>query len=232
MLTVYTIAFNEEIILPYMIKWYRQRFPECRIVVYDNYSEDNTEKIALDNDCKVVKFGKKGELSNSAFLHVKNNCWKTANTNWVLVCDVDEMLDITEEDLKKEERKGVSIIKSKGWDVVNMKDDFNIDSMDCGCNSPGYSKNYLFDRSKINEINYDPGCHTAKPYGFVKYSDKEYNLFHKRYVNTDFLIQRYKQYNKRRSEEDIKYGWAAHYAAKESEIRKEIEEKRKHCQKI
>ena len=55
MITIYTIAYNEEVMLPFMIKWYRERFPECKIVVYDNFSTDKTEEIALSNDCQVVK---------------------------------------------------------------------------------------------------------------------------------------------------------------------------------
>jgi hypothetical protein len=81
-------------------------------------------------------------------------------------------------------------------------------------------------------MNYEPGCHTANPVGYVHYSEKEYNLYHKRYVNTQFLIDRYKEYNKRRSKEDLEYGWGIHYASKEEEIRQDIELKRKYCVKI
>ena len=94
MITIYTITYNEEVVLPYFITWYRNRFPDCRIVVYDNYSTDNTEKIALEHNCEVIKYDTNNQLSDSKYLEIKNNCWKTANTDWVIVCDCDEFLDV------------------------------------------------------------------------------------------------------------------------------------------
>jgi len=35
-MTIYTITYNEELMLPYFIRHYRLRFPNCKIVVYDN----------------------------------------------------------------------------------------------------------------------------------------------------------------------------------------------------
>ena len=232
MITIYTIAYNEEIMIPHFIKWYKERFPSCKIIIYDNYSTDNTEKIALENGCKVIKYDTKNQLSNSKYLEIKNNCWKSADTDWVFVGDVDEMLNINELQLHQEMLKGTTIIKSKGWDVVNLKNDLDIENMDCGCNSPRYSKNYMFNKSEITEMNYEPGCHKSNPLGFVQYSEREYNLYHKRYVNAQFLIDRYREYNKRRSPEDVKYGWGIQYTSDEQKIINEIADKRKHCQKI
>lgn len=231
-ITIYTITYNEEIMLPFFIKWYKERFPNCKIVVYDNYSTDNTEKIALDNDCKVIKYDTNNQLSDSKFLEIKNNCWKESNTNWVIVCDCDEHLDINEEDLKEEERNKVTIISTKGYDVVNMNENYQIDKMNCGCNSPGYSKKILFNKDKIKEINYLPGCHIANPKGDVVFSYKVYNLLHKMYVNTDFLLKKYERNSKRLSAENIKNGWSYHYKKKKEELVKEIQLKRDTCIKI
>lgn len=232
MLTIYTIAYNEEIMLPFMIKWYRERFSDCKIVVYDNYSTDNTEKIALENNCTVIKYDSNNEIRDDLYLEIKNNCWKTANTNWVLVCDVDEFLDINEDDLKNEESIQTTIIKSKGYDIVNLEDNYNIDNMNCGCNNPGYSKNYLFNKLNIEEINYTPGCHTSNPVGKIKYSEKVYNLFHNKYINVDYLIEKHKVYAKRLSNTNKQHGWGNHYFIKETIIREDFLQKRIHCKPI
>jgi len=63
--------------LPFMIKWYRERFPNCLIIVYDNESTDRSVQIALENNCKVISYSTNNQLSDSKYLEIKNNCWKT-----------------------------------------------------------------------------------------------------------------------------------------------------------
>ena len=99
MITIYTICFNEELILPFFVKWYRKKFPNCRIIIYDNYSTDSTEKIALQNNCQVIKYDSNNQIRDDLYLNIKNNCWKDAETDWVLVCVVDELLDINQTQL-------------------------------------------------------------------------------------------------------------------------------------
>ena len=64
MITIYTIAYNEEMILPFFIVWYRDRFPDCKIIVYDNYSTDNTKQVALNDNCEVIYYKNDIELIN------------------------------------------------------------------------------------------------------------------------------------------------------------------------
>ena len=94
-ITIYTMAFNEELLLPYMIKHYRSRFPNCNIVVYNNNSTDNTKQIAESNNCEVIFYNTNNQVNDDMLRNLKNNCWKTALTDWVVVCDVDEMLNIS-----------------------------------------------------------------------------------------------------------------------------------------
>jgi glycosyltransferase involved in cell wall biosynthesis len=120
MVTIFTVAYNEEIMLPFFIKWYRKRFPNCRIVVYDNESTDDTVKIALENNCEVITYCTNNQLSDSKYLEIKNNCWKDATTDWVLVCDVDEMLDIN---FKNLENCKYDIIQGKGFEMCGEGED-------------------------------------------------------------------------------------------------------------
>ena len=58
------MAYNEAVLLQFMINHYRIRFPDCNIVIYDNQSTDDTKKIALENGCEVVEFNSNGEVND------------------------------------------------------------------------------------------------------------------------------------------------------------------------
>src|SRR3989344_130794 len=113
MITVYTLAYNEQLLIQFMIDHYRARFPGCTIVVYDNMSTDNTVKIAHVNNCKVIPFDTNNQYQESRQVQIRNDCWKKAKTDWVLVCDMDELLDIYEAELKTEEESSATIIRTE-----------------------------------------------------------------------------------------------------------------------
>ena len=219
MITIYTIAYNEEVMLPFMIKWYRERFPECKIVVYDNFSTDKTEEIALSNDCQVVKYDSNNQIRDDLYLEIKNNCWKTAETDWVLICDVDEFLDIQESDLINETS---TIITSEGWNMINTQPNPNLELKDIkwGTRAKQYDKAYLFNKKFIKEIRYSAGCHSCNPSGKIKYSSNLYKLFHFKAISEDYMIQRHTSFAKRMSEKKNKNGWGVHYFDTEETIRR------------
>ena len=216
MITIYTIAYNEEVILPFMIKWYRDRFPECKIIVYDNFSSDKTEEIALSLDCEVIKYDSGDQVRDDLYLEIKNNCWKQAKTDWVLICDSDEFFDINQEQLQEEH---CSIILSKGYNMVNLEDDLIFDNIKFGIRAKQYDKYYLFNKSKVKEINYEAGCHSANPKGEIKFSKNTYNLLHYTMLSEQYLIDRYKRNFERLSKENKINGWGVHYKESEQTIK-------------
>jgi glycosyltransferase involved in cell wall biosynthesis len=232
MITVYAVAYNESHIIKFMIDHYRHRFPKCKIIVYDNYSSDNTAQIAKDNGAEIIKFQTGNTFSDSKHLEIKNNCWKESSTDWVLMCDTDEMLDISEEQLIEEEKLNSTIITSDGCNMVNMEDNFDLSNIKFGSKFELYSKQYLFNKKFIKEINYAPGCHTSNPIGTIKYSSKSYLALHYALINPDFMVARYKQNAARMSKENIKNGWGAHYFLSEEEIRKNFQTHRNNAIRI
>lgn len=214
-LTIYTICFNEQFILPFFIKWYRDRFPNCKIIIYDNYSTDNTVKIALENNCEVRQYDTGGKLSDSKYLEIKNNCWKDANTDWVIVCDADEFLEIKPEDLNTDQ----TLYKSKGYNMCNVENLDNVLDIKHGIEAVQYDKVICFNKLYIKEINYTPGCHSCNPKGDVIYTPKRPKLLHMKFINEDLLVDKYKLYASRLSDENIKNSWGYHYSSKEQEIR-------------
>lgn len=219
MITVYTVSYNEELKLKFFIDHYRSRFPKCKIIIYDNLSTDNTVNIANNNDCEIVSFDTNNQFQDRKHMDIKNNCWKTSLTDWVLTCDVDELLDINEEQLKEEEFKESTIIKSEGYHMVNMEDNLDLLNMRYGARAPMHDKAYLFNKKFITDINYEAGCHVSNPIGTIKFSDSAYRAYHYHFVNENLSIEKYKLYASRLSPENIKNNWGYHYLYTIEQIR-------------
>ena len=232
MITIYTLCYNEELMLPYFIAHYRAMFPGCRIVVYDNESTDKTAAIALANNCEVVSYSTKNKLSDSTYLEIKNNCWKNAKTDWVLVADCDELCCITENMLRSEAGFGATVILFNGYNMVNMQDDMNIIGISHGVRAPSYDKKYCFNKKHIPEIKYDMGCHTAQPIGVVNVSAGSYVCMHYKYINPDYMIKRHALFASRLSDENRLKGYGGHYLNTALQIRNEFREARKQAIKI
>lgn len=232
MITVFTLAYNEELQLPQLINHYRSKFPDCQIVVYDNMSTDNTVNIAKNNNCTVISYDTNNQIVDSKYLEIKNNCWKTATTDWVLICDVDELVNISQEDLIEEDRKNTSIVRFRGFNMVNMEDNTDVASIKYGVRCAPYDKYYLFNKKFIQEINYTPGSHTANPVGIISYSTKIYDAYHFNFVNLQLSIDKYKQYASRLSPENIEKKWGSHYFFTKEQIKEEFNSLRNRAIKV
>lgn len=130
-MTVYVLTYNEALMLPFFIAHYRRNFPGCRIVVYDNGSDDDTVDIAVESGCLVSFNNTNGQLDDIRYLEIKNNCWKAdlpaditlrncPAKEWVIIADCDELLDVNAADIAYEESVGTTLIKGKGYNMVNM----------------------------------------------------------------------------------------------------------------
>ena len=222
MITIYVLAYNEEFFIPHMIKHYRDRFPSCHIVVYDNMSTDKTAEIAKSHNCEIIPYDTGDTIRDSKYLEIKNNCWKRAGTNWVLVCDMDELLDIDSTQLLMEENVGTTIISTEGYNMVDVDGVFSDDIANIvyGARSISYDKSCLFDKRYVQEINYRPGCHECSPVGKkLVYSNTNYKLYHYHAINLAMLKPKFNRNRNRLSQENVKNGWGVHYSYTDSEIK-------------
>ena len=230
-ITIYTLTYNEEVLIEFFIKHYKKNFPNCQIVVFDNESTDNTKKIALDNGCEVITYTTENTLSDIDYLQIKNNCWKDSNTDWNIVCDCDELISITEGELKNEELNGTMVIKPKGYSLMNYDDNIILDNLKMGFRDVGFDKCVLFNKKYIKEINYSIGCHTCNPTTHdgvhTKFNVIEYKLLHYKYLHPDYTVNRHKMFGERLSDENKKRGWGIHYQFTSNSIREYYEDKRK-----
>ena len=121
----------------------------------------------------------------------KNNIWKNSDADWIIVCDIDELLETSMNDLLSLQ-ESVNVIKTQGYNMIDVTlDDLPIEQLTYGAPSEGYSKSVMFKNKSITEINYLGGAHTAYPSPDPVYSDNIYKLLH--YKKQNFSLKNLKQ---------------------------------------
>jgi glycosyltransferase involved in cell wall biosynthesis len=233
----FIIAWNEAEIIQMTINHYREVWGAA-ITLFDNYSDDGTDKIAEAMGCNIIKYGTPGVLDDETYLQIKNNCWKESKADWVIVCDADEILMPsfrinddggirirTIKDISSAlENTFCTIIKPTGWDVYSdsmPRDTFS--EITTGYEYDNYAKCIMFRPDQIKEINYRPGAHKCDPVGNVIYTRKEdFILMHYRCIGgIERKLARNRAYQPRLSKTNLKKGYGGHYLYKESEVRQE-----------
>jgi hypothetical protein len=208
-ITLYFINWNDSFYLPFIAKHYGQF---ChKIVMYDNYSTDESVKIAQSLGFEVRYFGRKGELNDQHYLDIKNNCWKEerSKSDFVIVCDADEFLcNPTGHKLGK-------LPSVKGFDMYsNDLSKESIFDIKTGFESVNYSKQIIFS-PLINDINYVHGCHVNK--ATERTTPSELTMFHYRSIGgVNRLISRHYDYMKRMSIFNKRYKMGFHYASSQA----------------
>lgn len=224
-ISIYVLSYNEIHKMKFMIDHYRSRFSDCHIVVYDNGSNDGSPKIAQNNGCEVIDYShlSGGTLNDGLHSRLKSQIWKDAKTDWVISADLDELLDITEDEIKQEENLGTTIIKTEAYTLVNLTDDYDLSTMKYGIRDGGYDKKICFNKKFIKDINFGVGSHSANPVGTAKISDKTYYIHHYRDLNPEHCVKKAQATTQRLSAENRRYGWGIQCTRSEDELRKDYE---------
>lgn len=241
----YALAYNEEIILPHFIKHYKQ-FCD-KIVIYDNMSTDNTKQIALDNGCDVISWeAVNGGLNDNAYIHIKSNCYKKERENfdWVFTVDSDELyshengVDGLLSCLEKYKKSGITLPKVKGYNMVGFSEsNLDISKITFGVEDISYSKRCLFD-PKIN-MSWSWGCHPLQSQsilnsidGVVESVNEEILLYHYKYINLSYVINRHSCYAKRLSLFNKSMNLGFHYNYSEDTLRAEYDSLKQRAVKV
>jgi glycosyltransferase involved in cell wall biosynthesis len=209
MITIFILCYNEEVLLPHTVNHYKKYLPQCNIVIYDNKSTDNSVEIAKSLGCSIISWNSNDEIDDYRYLFIKNNCWKK-ELGWVIVCDMDEWLCVTQDDLMKEQNKNTIILSIHGYNMIGESKDVRLTDIDLheikkSVYFPDENKSLCFYRPAIREINYNLGAHICNPIlntnGF--YSKKIYINKHMNYLGLPFfmdkMIKRYERSARMRS---------------------------------
>jgi len=199
---VYTIAYNEELMMPYFLRHY-STFAD-KIVVYDNDCTDNTIDIVKSCntvDTEIKKLDSNGEFNDYVNAKIYSNCYKKSakDYDWIIVVDADEFIynkDIRTL-LENYNKASITLPKIVGYDMISMSflqtEKQIYDVIKTGIITDGTQKQCVFS-SKIN-LQYTVGRHKiihAYPDSLVKTSETtDIKLLHYSALGVDYI--RYKR---------------------------------------
>jgi glycosyltransferase involved in cell wall biosynthesis len=190
--------------LPQTLKHYRTRFPESEIYLVDNYSTDNSCKIAEEAGCKIIKYDTNNEHDEGILLRVRSHIYKDyVSEGWVIMCDMDEWLDMTEEELIEEDSKGVTVITTQGVNMVGESklsdfSDISLFDLKMGFLDDDFSKKICFKYPAVS-MEYWYGAHKSWPIGNAVFSEKSYYMRHYNYLGAEYLVDKYRRRYERNS---------------------------------
>jgi hypothetical protein len=170
---------------------------------------------------EIKQFESSNCQNEDTMMYIRNNIWNDVTSGWVIMCDMDEWLEITENDLINEEEKGTTIITTNGCNIVGNSKTIDLSDIDLftlneGVYSDNFSKKILFKVPDV-KINFWWGAHTCSPTGNVKYSERIYTLKHMNYLGLDYLVEKHrKRYDRN---ELMRYkGMNIHYSNKKEKV--------------
>ena len=228
-ITCFFIGFNIQDTIHLTISHYKQF---ChRVVYFDNFSTDLSRDIAEQLGAEVRLFGKAGILDDQAYLDIKLHCWKTDDSDLVIVCDDDEIL------LHPPRASEATIYKTQGYGMYS--NDFPKErwtEIMSGVKDDQYSKLCIFNPKAVTDIGYVFGCHgyQTKPKGKLFWGSEVLPLLHyNRVGGVDRQLQRHRMYNEKEwGEANKKYNLAHHYKESEQHKRKYFAEQLAKCETL
>ncbi len=217
---VYSICYNEEIIIPYFIRHYKQ-FAR-NIIIYNNSSTDSSVELLKNNDVDIRTLDTGGVFSENALMYVRNNCWKGSDADWVIVCDMDEFIyqpnileylnntEYTHMFARGYEMMSETMPSTSGQIYDEIKTGYPTDEFYSYNIYPNWKSNYskgcIFKPSDIIDINFGPGSHYCNPTGNFKTNVKimsndagpvrfptienDIKLLHYKYLSREYVISK------------------------------------------
>lgn len=220
----YTLAYNEERMIRFWLAHY-SRFAS-KLVVYDNYSTDNTVEIVRSYpNTEIRKYDTNNKVIDMAMLKIKNECYKEARgkADYVIVGDVDELLyheDMTGF-LERCLQDGVTLPSVAGFEMVGThvpETGLLTDHITNGAVCMLETKQIVF--SPRLDMNFSVGAHACSPLGSVKQSSDHAKLLHYKFVSLPYVLENYRRLGSRLSADNLRRGLGVHYLASKEEIEK------------
>jgi len=214
---LYAICWNEEKIIPFFLQHYNEFVDHYYI--YDNYSDDATDSLlAAQSHVTVRKYDTRGTINDITYQTIKNTAWKQSRgkADWVIVCDMDELLYHPEMEHFLTNNKRYSLFKPTGYnmfsEVFPVSDQKITTTIKAGMRDDTYDKIILFNPYHIVDINYEPGAHDAYPEGIINLiNDGQLKLLHYKNIGIDYVMNRIYIYRKRLSTVNKEHGWGSEY---------------------
>jgi len=238
----FIFCYNEEKMIRHTLNHY-SKFCD-KITIMDNYSNDETISIITNEyqNVKIIPFDTNNQCREDIQTSLKNNCWKKSKADYVIVCDMDELLysDNFSLELEKLNKYKPSICCMIGYEMYSNKFPTNysksiFEQIKYGVRNYRFDKTIIFSPKYVKEINYDYGAHTCNPELKNRYKKNqliEFKLLHYKYLDRKALIDKHKKYACRLSEINIKQSWGIEYQDGENHIKNKFKKAKKHAFKI
>lgn len=227
---VFSVCWNERRLLPFFLRHYDPIAQ--RIIIFDDGSDDGSVEY-LRQFPKVevhsLRRGNAGSIIDS-FRQLHDKSWKSSrgSADWVIVADIDEHLyhDRLRDYLSRCKARGITIIPAIGFtmvaDTIPENDCRLCDVVQKGILSGFMHKPSIFDPSAIEEINFQVGCHRARPKGRVKYPDvDELSLLHYKHMGLEYTVERTTQLQRRLEKTDLQKKWGFHWRRTRAELERD-----------
>jgi hypothetical protein len=229
---LYTICWNEEAMLGFFFRHYDPLVD--RYVVYDDGSTDASLALLRGHPkVEVRRFDRvvpDSYVASAQSLH--NSVWKESRgrADWVIVTAIDEHLKHADlaAYLARCKGAGVTLLPAVGYQMVTPgfpdPEETLARSRTIGVPFDKMNKLCIFDPDAIEETNYEPGRHAARPQGRVRYPERDEVLnLHYKYLGIDYLLDRSKLLRTGLGPLDRERKWGSRYDTPEVEVRQEFE---------
>lgn len=214
------LAWNEEKILPFTLDYYSTICE--KIFVYDNMSTDSSDDIYKKYEkVEVVKWGSNDEINELNYVKIKSEEYKNRSRNqdvdWVIICDCDEFLYHPNliDKLREYKKNGITYPKVEGHDMFS--ETFPIYDGELITEKIKYGSEVYEPMSKqiiVNpnvDVRYGIGAHNSECLNCKTTEITELKLLHYKFIDFKYVLNRYRNSNKRLSEFNKKNGFGSHY---------------------
>jgi hypothetical protein len=214
------LAWNEEKILPFTLDYYSTICE--KIFVYDNMSTDSSDEIYKRyNKVEVVKWESNNEINELNYVKIKSEEYKKRSRNqeidWVIICDCDEILyhENLIEKLKEYKENGITYPKVEGHDMFS--ETFPIYDGELITKKIKYGSEVYEPMSKqiiVNpyvDVQYGIGAHKSECLNCKTTENAELKLLHYKFIDFKYVLNRYRNSNKRLSDFNKRNGFGSHY---------------------
>jgi hypothetical protein len=216
---LYALCWNDARMLPYFFRHYDRIVDQYFIA--DNGSTDESIAMLRRHPKVSLSFLPRAETSfvEMATAHY-NQCWKASRgiATWVFVLNLDEHVyhRRLRGFLRGCTRRGVTVVEAEGYNMVANRSPRSPrplwQTVPYGVRDAVWDKPQIFDPTRIDEINFAPGRHSATPAGAcVRLKTAEVKLLHYKYIGLDYVLTRQAELRSVFPEGDLARGWGYQY---------------------
>jgi len=160
-INLFTRTHNNESLIKDFVDFYKSRVSNIRINIHDMASTDKTVELAKELGCNVRNYSDFFTTKDNW----KNGCWKNIPSDTIVICDIDEFIDLTPVIFQN-----CSLVTTKGFDIEDLN------NLTEEKRNTDYDKICIFDPHTIKDMHFERV--NCNPQGFIRIGEVQPNLYH------------------------------------------------------